>query len=91
MLYLALYVPSGQEKYPLSIVEKPEIIKYVKNWSEILNDIAFVAVDKKELIAAICSRAFQPPNIGFGFIDKNTPEISAYQEIRFTKFRTPDL
>ncbi|MCK5266876.1 MAG: GNAT family N-acetyltransferase [Spirochaetes bacterium] len=76
MLYLALYVPEGQEKYPVSIVEKPEIKKYVKDWGKTSLDIAFVAVEKKELAGAIWGRAFQQPDVGYGFIDKYTPEIS---------------
>ena len=83
MLYLALYVPEGQKKYPFSIVEKPEIIKYVKDWGKSSLDFAFVAVEKNELVGAIWGRAFQPPDVGFGFIDKYTPEISIAVKEKF--------
>lgn len=76
MLYEALFVPEGQPPFPLSILDKPEISNYIDNWGQLPNDLAIVAEFNNELIGAIWGRSFQPPKIGFGFVDRETPEIS---------------
>ena len=75
MLYLALYVPEGQPPFPKSILDNPDISKYIDNWGTLPNDLALVAVFNDELIGAIWGRTFSKSNAGFGFIDENTPEI----------------
>ncbi len=76
MLYESLFVPAGGEKYPPSILRRPEINRYIKDWGNLPLDIAFVAVVNDELTGAVWGRAFQPPDTGYGFIDEHTPEIS---------------
>lgn len=76
MLYVALYVPEGQPSFPKSVLDKPDISKYIDNWGILQNDLALVALIDNELIGAIWGRTFSSPNAGFGFIDENTPEIS---------------
>jgi len=76
MLYLALYVPKGQPPFPKSIIDHPDLSKYIDNWGTLPNDLALVAVLNDELIGAIFGRTFSSHNAGYGFIDENTPEIS---------------
>ena len=75
MLYLALYVPEGQPPFPKSILDNPDISKYIDYWGTLPNDLALVAVFNDELIGAIWGRTFSKSKAGFGFIDENTPEI----------------
>ena len=53
MLYLALYVPEGQPPFPKSILNHPDISKYIENWGTLKNDLALVAVINNEPIGAI--------------------------------------
>ena len=76
MLYLALYVPEGEPPFPKSILDNPDISKYIDNWGTLPNDLALVAVINNELIGTIWGRTFSKSNAGYGFIDENTPEIS---------------
>jgi len=76
MLYEALFVPEGQPKFPKTILEEPEIRKYLKDWNQQEGDIAIVAKAEKELIGAIWGRLFMGTNKGYGFVNEETPEIS---------------
>ena len=75
MLYESLFIPEGKERYPRSVVERPELTKYYLNWGSIPHDLACVAEDNGSLVGAVWGRAHQPPHQGFGFIDSDTPEI----------------
>ena len=75
MLYMALYVPEGQPPFLKSILDNPDISKYIDHWGTLSNDLALVAVFNDELIGAIWGRTFSSSKAGFGFIDENTPEI----------------
>lgn len=76
MLYEALFVPPGKPKFPKSILEEPDIIKYVNNWNQQEDDLAIVALVEDELIGAIWGRKFLESKKGYGFVDENTPEFS---------------
>ena len=75
MLYLALFVPKGKPPFPKSILDNPDISKYIDHWETLPNDLALVAVINNELVGAIWGRTFSKSNAGFGFINENTPEI----------------
>ena len=75
-LYIALYVPEGQPPFSKSVLDNPDISKYIDQWGTLPNDLALVAVFKNELIGAIWGRTFSSSKAGYGFIDENTPEIS---------------
>ncbi|MCD4791908.1 MAG: GNAT family N-acetyltransferase [Bacteroidales bacterium] len=75
MLYTALYVPEGQPPFPKSILNHPDISKYIENWGTLKNDLALVAVINNEPIGAIWGRTFSKSKAGYGFIDEKTPEI----------------
>lgn len=76
MLYEALFVPAGQSTFPKSIIETPELRKYVQKWGQAKDDLAIVAVMEDELIGAIWGRKFSVHQKGYGFVDEYTPEIS---------------
>lgn len=76
MLYQSLYVPEGSVAFERSILDLPEIAKYVKDWGCKKDDAGFVAVNKCEQpIGAIWLRLFQAEEKGFGYVDNRTPEI----------------
>ena len=87
MLYLALYVPEGHPPFPKSILDNPDISKYIDNWGTLSNDLALVAILNEELIGAIWGRTFSNSNAGFGFIDENTPEICMAVKEKFRNRR----
>lgn len=76
MFYDALYVREGQDPYPLTVIDLPELAKYTINWGKQPGDVAIVAEYKGEPIGAIWGRIFRVPDIGYGFVDEQTPEIS---------------
>lgn len=76
MLYEALYVPKGKPKFPVAILEEPNIAKYVSNWESNNYDLAMVALDGERLIGAIWGRQFREESKGYGFVNARTPEIS---------------
>lgn len=76
MLYEAIIAPEGQQPFPRTILEKPEISKYYANWGNLPHDLAIVVESKMELVGAVWGRSFQLPTVGYGFIDESTPEIS---------------
>ena len=76
MLYEALFVPEGQSPFPESIIDQPEIAKYIGQWGTRNKDLALVCEERGELIGAIWARAFPVSNPGYGFIDEQTPELS---------------
>ena len=75
MLYEALYIPESEKPLPKSIIDKPELFKYINNWGR-EGDIGLIAEYKRGMIGAIWARIFSKDQKGYGFIDEKTPEIS---------------
>ncbi len=62
MLYLALYVPKGESPFPKSILDNPDISKYIDHWGTSSNDLAIVVVINEKLVAAVWGRLFNSVN-----------------------------
>jgi len=75
ILYEALFIPEGKKPYDKSVIDLPEISKYIDNWG-INGDFGIIVHDNEELIGAIWGRLFKKTNQGYGFVDENTPELS---------------
>ena len=75
MLYEAIFVPEGKPRPSKSIMEHPDIKKYVESWNQKEGDIGIVAHVEGKLIGAIWGRRFLSDNRGYGYIDDETPEI----------------
>jgi ribosomal protein S18 acetylase RimI-like enzyme len=75
MLYEAIFVPEGEEPFPTSIVDLPEISKYIDNWDENL-DFGFIVLHHDKPVGAIWCRLFSEEHKGYGFVDKDIPEVS---------------
>lgn len=81
MLYEALFVPEGEEPFPESILDLPEISKYVEDWSS--SDFGLIAQDGAELIGAVWGRLFMHANKGYGYVDDRTPELTMAVKSRY--------
>ena len=75
MLYLALFVPEGNEPFAKEILLLPEIAKYTKGFGQ-KNDYGLVAVENETLVGAIWARLFNESEKGYGWVDNLTPELS---------------
>ncbi len=75
MLYAAIFIRSDSGPLPESIVDRPELSKYYRNWGR-MGDIAFVADVRDNLAGAAWCRLFDEPDPGYGFISDTIPEIS---------------
>ncbi len=75
MLYQSLHVPDGGAPFERSVLNQPEIAKYVKDWGR-KGDSGFVAVDENNRpVGAIWLRLLKGEEKGFGYIDERTPEL----------------
>jgi ribosomal protein S18 acetylase RimI-like enzyme len=83
MLYEALFVAEGQPKFPKSIIHRPEIYKYIRDWNQNEFDIAIVAISDDKLIGVVWGRRFDVESKGYGFVDSETPEISMAIQAEF--------
>lgn len=75
MLYEAIYIREGLEPLPRSVIYKPEIHKYIKDWGRPF-DIALAGLMNNFLVGAVWGRVFKSTDKSYGFIDEETPEIS---------------
>ena len=75
MLYEAIYFADEGKRLPRSIVFEPSISKYVDDFGR-KGDLAYVLVDKAELIGAVWARLFAESEKSYGFVDEETPELS---------------
>lgn len=83
MLYNAIFIPPGSEKLPYSIIEHPEISKYIEDFGR-EGDLCFVAEISAGLVGAIWTRRFSDTNKAYGFVDPETPEMcmAVYEQYR---------
>ena len=75
MLYEAIFIPEGEARPPLSILDAPELNKYVSEWKKI-GDTGFIAVIDGQDVGTAWSRLFENAEAGgYGFVDHETPEL----------------
>jgi ribosomal protein S18 acetylase RimI-like enzyme len=76
MLYQSLHVPEGSPPFPRSVVNQPEIARYVRAWGR-ADDMGFVAVDvcSGEPVGAAWLRLLKGDERGYGYVDDETPEL----------------
>jgi len=72
MLAEAIFDP--EPHWPRSIINLPELTKYIKDWGQ-PGDIALVAVEQAELIGAIWCRQLNQTDPGYGYISDTIPEL----------------
>jgi ribosomal protein S18 acetylase RimI-like enzyme len=74
MLYEAIYIPPEEPKPDESIVDDPQIIKYIQDWKQ-HSDCGCIAHLGGTAIGAAWSRLFPPHNPGYGFVAPHIPEL----------------
>ncbi len=79
-LYEAIFIPSGVEPPPKSIIYCPELQVYISEFGKNKHDIAFVADIDGKIIGAVWVRIMND----YGHIDDSTPSfaVSLYKEYR---------
>ena len=71
-LYEAIFIPEGVDAPPKSIIEKPELQIYVKNFGKFKDDKCLIAEVDGKIIGAIWSRIMND----CGHIDDETPSLA---------------
>ncbi len=75
MLYEAIHIAEGEAKPPFSILDEPEINKYVSGWKK-ADDVGFIAEIEGKALGAAWTRLFENADAGgYGFVDNETPEL----------------
>lgn len=77
MLYQAIYVPPGMPPPDRSIINHPDLARYVAGWGRI-DDMGVAAIDQDTNLAvgAAWLRLMVGTARGYGYIDDRTPELS---------------
>lgn len=75
MLYLSLFVPNGSQPFERSILERPDISRYARDWGR-ATDSGFVALaENNQPLGAIWLRVLTGDEKGYGYLDELTPEL----------------
>ena len=75
MLYLSLFVPEGNAPFERSVLEHPDIAKYVRDWGR-ADDFGFVATrENNQPLGAVWLRLLKGDEKGYGYVDDSTPEL----------------
>lgn len=74
ILYEALFIPAGEKPCARSIIDFPELSKYIDHWGRD-GDCGIIVHDEEVLIGAVWARLFKEKNKGYGFVDIQTPEL----------------
>lgn len=84
MLYEAIFIPEGEEKPHPSIIDNPDIYKYLSGWMK-KTDTGFIAEADGRAVGAAWARLFESAAAGgYGFINSDTPELclAVYENYR---------
>ena len=71
-LYEAIYVPTGIEPPPKTVIYSPELQVYIADFGKIDHDIALVAEVNQKIIGAVWVRIMND----YGHIDNTTPSLA---------------
>lgn len=74
-IYHAIHVPAGQSPPPRSIIEDPNIARYVRGWGR-RGDFGFVGELEGRRIGASWLRIWAGNDRGYGWVDDRTPELT---------------
>ena len=71
-LYLAIFVPAGEDPPPRSILEKPELRVYLDGFGSSPHDRCLVAEDGGQVVGAVWTRLMDD----YGHVDDQTPSFA---------------
>lgn len=76
MLYEAVYVPDGEEKFDKSLLKTSKLANYVENWGRD-GDYGLIALNEQnKKIGAVWIRLFNELTRTYGYVDEQTPILS---------------
>jgi len=76
MLFLAIYVPPGEDPPNINLLDTSELARYYENWGR-FGDLAMALTHSKEdLIGACWIRLHKKSNAGYGYVDDSIPEMN---------------
>lgn len=76
IMYETIYHPDKNNPYPKSVIYLPQVRIYWDNWGKAKDDSCLVSISNNKIIGAVWIRTFSGEIKGFGYIDKQTPEIA---------------
>lgn len=76
MLHAALFVEPGQPRPPESVLDEPELLRYIDGFGSWPGDAGVVALLEGQPVGAAWSRVFPHDRPGFGWVDDGIPELS---------------
>lgn len=76
MIYLAIYVPEGEDPPSRDLLNDPEIRRYFDGFGTDPDDLGTIALDAAVPIGACWSRCLPAGNPGYGWIAGDVPELS---------------
>ena len=71
-LYQAIFIPSGLEPLPSSILKEPELEMYIKDFGQQPDDWVLAAEVNGQLVGAVWVRIMKD----YGYFDDQTPSLS---------------
>ncbi|MDQ0226496.1 hypothetical protein CHH83_11645 [Bacillus sp. 7586-K] len=76
MLYEAIYVPDGEDKFDKSLLKTSKLANYVENWGRD-GDYGLIALNEQnQKIGAVWIRLFNELTRTYGYVDEQTPILS---------------
>ena len=76
MLYQAVFVPEGSAPPSRDIVYSPELSRYIQGFGK-YSDLGYLAESEtNQPIGAAWLRLLTFPNVGYGYVDDGTPELT---------------
>jgi GNAT superfamily N-acetyltransferase len=77
MLYAALFVAPGEPLLPRSVLDRPELARYVRGFGDRPGDVGRIAEHRVDgPVGAAWVRRFTRDAPGYGYVDDDTPELS---------------
>jgi len=75
-LYHAIHIPPGADVPSPDIIDHPELARYVNDWMLKPGDLGYLAELNGLPIGAAWLRLWTGDDVGFGFLDRQIPELS---------------
>lgn len=77
ILYEAIFIPEGEEAPPPSILEDPEVARYLLDWGR-EHDHGWIAedIENHKPLGAAWLRLWEDDTRGYGFYDPEYPELT---------------
>lgn len=76
MLHEALYVHDGEDPFPESVLDEPELHHYVADFGERIGDLGVVGFDGERPVGACWLRTLTRGDPGYGWVADDVPELT---------------